>query len=54
MTMDRVKMINGVTGTEMSVPSHLVEMYLKAGHKLAEEPKAPAAKKAPAKKTRAR
>lgn len=54
MTMDSVKMINGITGTEMSVPSHLVEMFLKAGHKLAEEPKAPAAKKAPAKKTRAR
>lgn len=54
MTMERVKMINGITGTEMSVPSHLVEMYKKAGHKLAEEQETPEPKKAPVKRTRAR
>lgn len=34
--MDRARMINLVTGTEMSVPVDLVEKYLAAGHKLVE------------------
>lgn len=54
--MDRVRMINLVTGTEMSVPADLVERYLAAGHKLAAapevEPKTEAPKKPRA--TRAR
>jgi len=46
--MDRVKMINAVTGTEMSVPVDLVEMYKKAGHKVVpQEPQ-----KKPVKRTR--
>lgn len=53
--MDKVNMINLVTGTAMSVPADLVERYLAAGHKLAQAPKAeekPAtAKKAAKKKT---
>lgn len=43
--MDRVTMINWVTGTEMSVPAALVDKYLAAGHRLAEEPKAPKPKR---------
>lgn len=45
---ERIDMINGVTGTLMSVPVHLVERYRAAGHKLAaaplEEDKAEASK----------
>jgi len=37
--MDHVRMINFVTGTEMSVPADLVEKFLAAGHKLAAPPK---------------
>lgn len=53
--MDRVQMINLITGTEMSVPGDLVEKYLAAGHKLApspvkEEDPAPAPAKKPARK----
>lgn len=52
--MDRTRMINMVTGTEMSVPADLVEKYLAAGHKLADAPAATAspkpATKAPSKK----
>lgn len=52
--MDRTRMINMVTGTEMSVPADLVEKYLAAGHKLADAPAATAspkpATKAPRKK----
>ena len=44
-------MINTITGTEMSVPADLVEMYQKAGHRLA-EPAAPAEKPAARKTTR--
>ncbi len=46
--MEHVRMINFVTGTEMSVPEDLVERFLAAGHRLAEppaaEPEAPAKK----------
>lgn len=34
--MEHVRMINFVTGTEMSVPADLVEKFLAAGHKLAD------------------
>lgn len=33
--MEHVRMINMVTGTEMSVPADLVEKFIAAGHKLA-------------------
>lgn len=47
-------MINWVTGTEMSVPAALVDKYLAAGHRLAEEPKAPKPKAPKPKRTRAK
>ena len=34
---ERVLMLNFVTGTEMSVPAQLVQMYLSAGHKRVEQ-----------------
>lgn len=39
--MDRVVMINWITGTEMSVPVDLVDRFLAAGHKLAAPPEKP-------------
>lgn len=52
--MAHVKMINGITGTEMSVPENLVEMFKAAGHKPVEvkEEKPAPKKKAPAKRAR--
>ena len=53
--MEHVRMINWITGTEMSVPIDLVERYKEAGHKLAEdtgEKKPEPRKKAPAKRAR--
>jgi hypothetical protein len=37
--MEHVRMINFVTGTEMSVPADLVELYEKAGHKVIKDEK---------------
>lgn len=49
----RVEMINCVTGTTMLVPAQLVEMYVKAGHRMvANEAPAPAKKQEQKEKVR--
>lgn len=48
--VNRVEMINCVTGTTMLVPAQLVEMYVKAGHRLVPPAEAKPAEKPKAKR----
>ncbi len=48
--VERVEMLNCVTGTVMLVPAEFVEMYAKAGHKLVPPAEAKPAEKPKAKR----